>query len=145
MTLPAEKTDRRAIERACRVLGWEGSVCVATTFIERLTGFLAMPAVDDAGAQRILVFPSCQSVHTWFMRGLLDIAFSDREGHVLDCRRAVVPGRILACPGAYLALERPAARDGHVRVQGSGPASSACAGPYRVAAPPIVRAENFFR
>lgn len=140
MMVPAGRADYRAIGRACRELGWEGSVCVARAFFERLTGFLAMPPVDDAGTLRILVFPSCQSVHTWFMRGPLDIAFADREGRVLDCQEAVAPGRILACPGAHLALERPAARNGCARVQGPGSASVVCAPSCRAAAPPIVRA-----
>lgn len=140
MMVPLGKTDYRAIERACRELGWEGSVCVARAFFERLTGFLTMSPVDDAGTLRILVLPSCQSVHTWFMRGPLDIAFADREGCVLDCQKAVAPGRVLACPGAYLALERPAARDGCIRAQGSASASVVRAPSCRAVAPPIVRA-----
>lgn len=140
MMVPAGKADYLAIDRACRELGWEGSVCVARAFFERLTGFLTMSPVDDAGTLRILVFPSCQSVHTWFMRGPLDIAFADREGRVLDCQKAVAPGRVLACPGAYLALERPAARDGCIRAQGPTSASAVRAPSCRAAAPPIVLA-----
>lgn len=63
----------------------------------------------------IMVFPDCRSVHTWGMRCPLDIAFVDRDGHVLARYDAVPPGKMLLCHDAYSVLERPTVAEGQER------------------------------
>lgn len=98
-----------AVFRALRDLGWEGQVEEAKTFVRRLAGFIALPATVDAGRIRILVFPCCRSVHTWFMRIPLDIAFVDASGRVLSRHDGVMPWRLLSYTGAAFVIERPSA------------------------------------
>ena len=96
-----------AVFRALHDLGWEGQVEEAKTFARRLAGFVALPATVGAGRVRILVFPRCRSVHTWFMRIPLDIAFVDASGRVLARHDGVMPWRMLSCSGAAFVIERP--------------------------------------
>lgn len=98
-----------AVFRALHDLGWEGQVEEAKTFARRLAGFVALPATVGAGRVRILVFPRCRSVHTWFMRIPLDIAFVDASGRVLARHDGVMPWRVLSCSAAAFVIERPSA------------------------------------
>ena len=96
-----------AVFRALHDLGWEGQVEEAKTFARRLAGFVALPATVGAGRVRILVFPRCRSVHTWFMRIPLDIAFVDASGRVLARHDGVMPWRMLSCSGAAFRYRAP--------------------------------------
>lgn len=98
-----------AVFRALHDLGWEGQVEEAKTFARRLAGFVALPATVGAGRVRILVFPRCRSVHTWFMWIPLDIAFVDASGHILARHDGVMPWRVLSCSAAAFVIERPSA------------------------------------
>ena len=103
--------DAAAIDRALEGLGWRaGEVLVAERFGDRLLGFLCRAPVSPAGARRVLVFPHCRSLHTWFMRFPLDIAFADAHGNALAVYRRVGPWRVCSCASAAFALERPALR-----------------------------------
>lgn len=51
----------------------------------------------------------CGSIHTFFMKEAIDVAFVSREGVVLRSERALAPRRLCSCRGAALVLERPAA------------------------------------
>ncbi|WP_425358162.1 DUF192 domain-containing protein [Coriobacterium glomerans] len=91
-------------------LGWcDRRLIVAHGFFERLVGLLgwAPSGVADGCAPPVMAFPCCSSVHTWFMRCRLDIAFLDRAGQILKVERAVAPCRLLTCSGAVHVLERP--------------------------------------
>ena len=72
------------------------------TWRERLVGLLG----TDAGAEPVALAP-CASVHTLFMRYLIDVAFVDKDGLVVLARRGVPPTRLLAAWGAHQVLERP--------------------------------------
>lgn len=109
MTACHEAVACTAVSRALHDLGWEGQVEEAKTFARRLAGFVALPATVGAGRVRILVFPRCRSVHTWFMRIPLDIAFVDASGRVLARHDGVMPWRMLSCSGAAFVIERPSA------------------------------------
>ena len=76
---------------------------VLSSWWERLKGLLG----TDAGSVPAALVP-CSSVHTFFMRYALDVAFVDDDGKVVVSRRFLPPGRLIAAPGAHLALERPA-------------------------------------
>lgn len=107
-----DKSEDKAVARALRELGWEGSVCCVDTFLRRLLGMVVLPPFDDRGRPRILVFPHCASVHTFRMGYPLDIAFADEAGGVLAWYRRVPPGRVLTHPGAYMVLERASMEEG---------------------------------
>lgn len=109
MTACHEAATCTAVSRALHDLGWEGQVEEAKTFARRLAGFVALPATVGAGRARILVFPRCRSVHTWFMWIPLDIAFVDASGHILARHDGVMPWRVLSCSAAAFVIERPSA------------------------------------
>jgi uncharacterized membrane protein (UPF0127 family) len=69
---------------------------------------LGLALLDRADSGPGLLIPRCSSVHTFGMRFALDLYFLDRDGEVLDARRAVPPRRLAACRGAAAVLEIPA-------------------------------------
>ena len=101
-----DKLVDKAVARALRELGWEGSVCCVDTFLKRLLGMTVLAPFETTGRPRILVFPQCNSVHTFRMGYPLDIAFADETGRVLAWYRRVPPGRVLTHSGANMVLER---------------------------------------
>lgn len=55
-----------------------------------------------------LFIPRCNSIHTCFMRGAIDVVFVDREQRVTGVRERVAPWRFLAGPsGSHSVLELP--------------------------------------
>jgi uncharacterized protein len=63
-----------------------------------------------------LYIPRCTAVHTWFMRGPIDVVFLDARSVVVAIRESVPPWRIALGPrGARSVLELP---DGHARERG---------------------------
>lgn len=121
---PRAALDRFGFYRAMRALGWDGgTLVVASSFLQRLRGLGAYrPGRSGAIAGPVLGFPRCRSVHTWFMRRPIDVAFIDAQGGLIAFYHAVPPGRVRSCPHAASVLERfsgadlgdrrsPAARD----------------------------------
>lgn len=78
---------------------------IAATVSARLRGLLFRPPswLGDGG---VLMLVPCSSVHTFFMRYRLDIAFVDAAGIVVKACRDVAPGRLLTCSCAVAVLER---------------------------------------
>ena len=64
---------------------------VACTLRARLIGLLGRPALPEGDA---LVFPGCNSIHTFGMRFPIDVVFVDRSWRVVDVREAMRPWRI---------------------------------------------------
>ena len=107
----------RLARRAVARLGWEpATLVVAGEVFTRLLGMVVEPPVDAAGRPTVYAFPLCNSVHTCFMRYPLNIAFVDKEGAVLAVREGVAPWRLVAHPGAAMALERASCIEEAVRV-----------------------------
>lgn len=79
-----------------------GHVRPATTFLDRLLGLMLRPPLADG--EGLWISP-CNSVHTAFCRGALDIVFVSREGRVLRVVPSLRPWRAAACPGARSVLE----------------------------------------
>lgn len=106
----ANRLDEQTIRRVVRCLGWDDRmVVIAASPLRRLLGLAAcvpskMDGLDDASI--VMVFPSCASVHTWFMRRAIDIVFAGPEGEVLTRFDGVPPWRIRSCRGAWYAIER---------------------------------------
>lgn len=82
---------RTIAARALCELGWDGDVEEAVTYWQRARGLIACSTLDEATRPRILVFPRCRSVHTWFMSAPIDIAFVDAAGRVIQCHSCVPP------------------------------------------------------
>jgi uncharacterized membrane protein (UPF0127 family) len=61
----------------------------------------------DLPAGRGLLFPSCNSVHTCFMRFPIDLIYLSQDNHVVKIVPAVRPWRLSACRRARSILEAP--------------------------------------
>ena len=77
------------------------SIVHARSFVARLGGLLARAPL---GADEALYLAPCASVHTFFMRYPIDVAFIDRAGRVMKIV-TLAPWRAAACLGARGALE----------------------------------------
>lgn len=91
-----------------------GSVEVATSFASRLFGLMGR---KDLSRARLLI-PGCSSIHTFFMRGAIDIVFLDRHSKAVASFEEVRPWRMLWGPSrAESTLELP---PGSIREQQIG-------------------------
>jgi uncharacterized protein len=52
-----------------------------------------------------LVLAPCNSIHTFFMRFAIDVAFLERDGIIRSVRRSVAPWRLHASLRAFATLE----------------------------------------
>lgn len=82
-------------------------VVEARSFGTRLRGWMGRVAIDDGEA---LYLPGCASVHTFFMKVPIDVAFTGRDGTVLSVRANLAPWRIAVHPGAWGVVELAAGR-----------------------------------
>ncbi len=79
------------------------SLTIAETFWSRAVGLLGRSRID--GEEAILIRP-CSSIHTFFMRLRLNVAFCDAAGFVLQVNEDVSAWRIrLGAKGSEFALE----------------------------------------
>jgi uncharacterized membrane protein (UPF0127 family) len=79
---------------------------VAETSSKRAKGLLGR---DHLATGEGLLFKHCSSLHTFFMRFAIDIAYIAKNGRVLKIAHSVPPFRICAAPlRAHYALELPA-------------------------------------
>jgi uncharacterized membrane protein (UPF0127 family) len=82
------RTRRLIVERSGAVVA--ARIEVAETFWTRLVGLLGRAWLDpDAG----LLIEPCNSVHTFFMRFPIDVAFLDRDGVVVRAIANLKPWR----------------------------------------------------
>ncbi len=89
----------------------------ANTVASRLLGLAFLRSIPSGHA---LFIPDCRSVHTWGMRFAIDVAFIDEWARPLRVERAVPARRVLACRGAFAAIECAAGEIG--RYVGGPPA-----------------------
>ena len=86
--------------------GKDAPMRLAVGFGARVRGLL--------GAKRskgIVMLAPCNDVHTFGMAELIDIAFLDERGRVLESYRAVGPRRRIRCRKAVAVLERFSVND----------------------------------
>ncbi|KXG74303.1 hypothetical protein AN618_23490 [Fervidicola ferrireducens] len=80
-------------------------VLFARTFFQRLKGLMFKERMDDGCA---LILEPCNSVHTFFMRFPIDVAFVSKEGRVLEVIKGMKPFRITRIiKGARYVIETP--------------------------------------
>ena len=81
------------------------AVEVAETAARRAKGLLGRDHLADGEG---LLFKHCSSLHTFFMRFAIDIAYISKDGQVLKMSHSVPPFRICVAPlRAHYALELP--------------------------------------
>jgi len=83
-----------------------GDAVVADTPLARITGLLNRK--DFLSGQGLVIKP-CNSVHTFFMRFSIDIAFINKENKIVKAVRCLPPFRFSNIYfSAYLVVELPA-------------------------------------
>lgn len=75
---------------------------LADTFLTRLRGLLGRPALGEG--EGMLIRPA-NSIHTWFMRSVIDAVFLDRDLVVVHVAADVKPWRFAARRGSRSVLE----------------------------------------
>jgi uncharacterized membrane protein (UPF0127 family) len=68
----------------------------------RNRGLLGRSSLPD---DRALILAPCNSIHTFFMRFAIDVAFVDRDGHVRRARQSLQPWRIQTAFRAFAVVE----------------------------------------
>lgn len=71
----------------------------------RNRGLLGRDGMDPESA---LILAPCSSIHTFFMRFPIDVAFVDRSGVIVRATPALAPWRIAIAFGAFAVVELPA-------------------------------------
>ncbi len=77
----------------------------AERFIDRLRGLLGRESLT--GRYGLWISP-CSAVHTFGMRGPVDLVFVDRQGRILRVDSGVRPWRMRRCGGSHGVLEMAA-------------------------------------
>lgn len=78
---------------------------IAATFAARARGLLGRSR-SWLGEGGVLLIVPCDSVHTFGMRELIDVAFVAANGEVLKVVSRLSPWRIIGCCGAVAVVER---------------------------------------
>ena len=68
-------------------------VKVARNFFVRFLGLMGRTVVPRDEA---VLFPKCNSIHTFFMRMSIDVVFLSKTGQVVEIRNALKPWRLLS-------------------------------------------------
>lgn len=77
------KMDNRVLLGNCRI---------ARDFFSRFMGLMGRTSLSDDEA---IVFPKCDSIHTFFMRIPIDVVMLDRDGKVVGIDEAMKPWRMM--------------------------------------------------
>jgi uncharacterized membrane protein (UPF0127 family) len=99
---------------------------LADTFLTRLRGLLGRPALEEG--EGLLIRPA-NSIHTWFMRSVIDAVFLDRDLVVVGVAADVKPWRFAGRRGSKFVLEvaagesarRGIERGAHLRITPAEP------------------------
>lgn len=78
---------------------------LALTVPERLRGLIGRDPMW-LGVDGVLLLAPCNSVHTFYLKHNIDVAFIDKRGRVLRSHEDVRPNRVLACRRACATVER---------------------------------------
>lgn len=75
---------------------------IANTYLSRLRGLLfTRPLPQGAG----LLLKDCNSIHMFFMTYAIDLAFLDKNMHVVALHKSIRPWRLASCRRASHVLE----------------------------------------
>ena len=84
MTVVELKVDNRVLISRCRV---------AKDFVSRFVGLMGRTSLSTNEA---ILFPKCNSVHTFFMRMPIDVILVANDGEVVELITSMHPWRMLA-------------------------------------------------
>ncbi len=79
-----------------------GDVSLTTTAWERMRGLLGRPPLAPGTG---LLIDRCRCVHTFGMRGAIDLVYLDTAWAVVKLVRELAPARLSACLAASMTLE----------------------------------------
>ena len=96
----------RIREGGAFVKGKDAPMRLAVGFGSRVRGLLGTKR-----SKGVVMLAPCNDVHTFGMAELIDIAFLDERGQVLESYRAVGPRRRIRCRKAVAVLERFSVND----------------------------------
>jgi uncharacterized protein len=68
---------------------------IAQTFLKRLIGLTGRSKMIDGNG---LYFPSCRSIHSFFMKFSIDVLFLDKEMHITKIVSCLKPNRLAFSP-----------------------------------------------
>ena len=94
-----------------RLINERGGQVIATHLLtafdsrSRRTGLLKHDSLPEGSA--LLIAPS-NSIHTFFMKFAIDVAFVAKDGRVLKVRHAMPPWRMAGALRGFLVVELPA-------------------------------------
>jgi uncharacterized protein len=77
------KTEKRTMLSKCRV---------ANTFFSRFLGLMGRKEIP---ADEAILFPNCNSIHTFFMRFPIDVVFVKKNGEVSEVVESLASWRML--------------------------------------------------
>ena len=73
------------------------------SFYSRLMGFMFKKNINE-----ILMFPKCNSIHTFFMSSKIDVYMTDKNNKILFIYKSLTPWKIiLPKRGVYYTYETP--------------------------------------
>jgi uncharacterized protein len=93
----ALRNDRSGLLLATRIEG-------AFDSSSRNRGLLGRGSLSDG---HCLILARCNSIHTFFMRFAIDVAFVRRDGRVVKIKQDVRPWRVGIAAGAFAVVELP--------------------------------------
>ena len=67
------------------------------TFRQRLLGFMMKKKADYA-----LIFPNCNSIHTFFMKMNIDVIMCDKDNNILYVYNNLKPNKVILPKKMYL-------------------------------------------
>lgn len=82
-----------------------GNLLVAFERAARNKGLLGRESLAEGTA---MIIAPCASVHTFFMRFAIDIAFVAKDGRVVKTRTAIAPWRLAGAFRSFAVVELPA-------------------------------------
>lgn len=65
---------------------------IARNWYDRVVGLIGVRDLPD---DRAVIFPGCNSIHTFFMRMNIDVLFVDEHGTIVDIVQNLAPWRII--------------------------------------------------
>ncbi|PIQ88936.1 MAG: hypothetical protein COV72_05695 [Candidatus Omnitrophica bacterium CG11_big_fil_rev_8_21_14_0_20_42_13] len=78
---------------------------IAENAFSRMKGLLGRKLLNKSCA---LIIKPTSSIHTFFMKFPIDIAFLDKNNKILKIKHGVMPFRFISCPlGAKITIELP--------------------------------------
>lgn len=77
----------------------------ANTFIKRFIGLMGKKKITKG-----IFFPKTRSIHTFFMKDMIDVIIINKENNIIYYQKCVKPNRIIIKGKGYHTIELPKGR-----------------------------------